>query len=306
MPTVLVTGGTGFVGEHLIDEILNTTRWEVISLERISRRQSPPRKRLTVVYHDFCAPLPDRLIKELEDVEYISHCGAEVHGQKSLENPAFFVQQNVLGTFNLLEAARKLPNLEVFQYLSSAEALGFSFGNSFHPKDAIMKPSNPYAAAKGSGELLIYSYAKSFNVPIQCIRFMNVYGEKQGTDKFLPATIKKILNGERVIVHVGKDGHIGSRQWIYVKDLARSLVISLVDTKSNPIRHIVGPEKTNMEIVSKAALTLNTPAKIHTEIAGPSHDLRYAIKGDDWCQLTDFDDAFSRTVKWYEGHREYL
>jgi len=126
---VLLTGVTGFTGARLARYILENTDWEIFSLERISVRpeQLPPsmseNTRLHRIYHDFRAELPERLLKQLEGVDYIVHCGAEVHGLRSLENPELFIHTNVMGTFNMLEAARKLKP-KAFLYMSSSEAVG--------------------------------------------------------------------------------------------------------------------------------------------------------------------------------------
>jgi dTDP-glucose 4,6-dehydratase len=199
MPTkILITGMTGFTGARLAQEILSTTDWEIYSLERLGNRpnqlgENASSPRVHRVYHDFRAELPQRLLDEMKGVDYIVHCGAEVHGLRSLENPELFVHANVMGTFNLLEAARVLKPRKLI-YLSSAEAVGGYLTGSL-PENTALNPSNPYAAAKAAGEMLTRSYHLSFGVPALSIRTMNIFGEQQDTSKFLPATIKKVLNG---------------------------------------------------------------------------------------------------------------
>ena len=148
---ILITGMTGFTGARLAKHILESTDWEIYSLERITSRPdqlgfSSPR--IHRLYHDFRTELPERLLKILEGVDYIAHVGAEVHGLRSLENPELFVQTNVMGTFNILEVARHIRPKK-FIYLSSAEAVGATSTESLE-EDAVMKPSNPYAAAKAA------------------------------------------------------------------------------------------------------------------------------------------------------------
>ena len=148
---ILMTGATGFTGERLAKQILVSTDWDIISLERITVRKnlflSSPR--IHHVYHDFRAEFPARLLDEIGPVDYIAHIGAEVHGLRSLENPELFIHTNVMGTFNLLEAARVLQP-KMFLYLSSAETVGSVEDGGSLDEGATLRPSNPYAAAKAA------------------------------------------------------------------------------------------------------------------------------------------------------------
>lgn len=275
---VLLTGATGFIGSKIVEEQLALGN-EVLSLERINPRNPLGVFRSSVqpIYHDFQAPLPPRLIAKLEDVDSIIHCGAEVHGLRSLENPELFVRANVLGTYHLLLAARWIKKLQRFVYVSSAEAVGSCSAPDSCDEDATLKPSNPYAAAKASGELLCRSFRESFGVPTIVVRTMNVFGERQDTGKFIPATIKKILAGEWVTIHVGPDGHSGSRQWIHVKDCAQAIAFVSAQGWVGQTYHIVGPEKSNQEIVCAVARFLNVPLRQNLAVPGRSHDMRYNI-----------------------------
>jgi dTDP-glucose 4,6-dehydratase len=314
MVKVLVTGSTGFIGARFVQHILDSTNWDVVSLERITARldQLSPdmsaNTRLHRVYHDFRTELPDRLLRQLDDVDYIVHNGAEVNGWKSLENPELYVHTNVMGTFNMLEAARKLKP-KAFLYVSSAEAVGACPEGSL-TEDAPMKPSNPYAAAKAAGEMLARSYHLSFGVPSMSMRMMNVFGAQQDTSKFLPATIKKVLNGEQVICHVDANGKSGSRHWIHVADLVQGMHNVLLRGKAGETYHIVGPEIYNYMIIQHVYDVLKIGIDIKLAQPGRSHDMRYSIKdtklGESFYH-THFTEVYMKdTIAWYKDNPEWL
>lgn len=308
---VLLTGITGFTGAHLAQYILNNTAWEIYSLERVSSRpkQMEDSPRIHHLYHDFRAELPERILRELEGIEYIIHNGAEVHGLRSLENPELFVQSNVLGTLNMLEAARILRP-KAFLYVSSAEAVGACKEGSL-TENAAMNPSNPYAASKAAGEMLVRTYFLSFGVPAMTIRTMNIFGEKQDTSKFLPATIKKVLNGETVTCHVDEKGKSGSRHWIYVNTLVSMMIRILECGIFGETYHGVGPEIYNHEIIGMVQKILNSEISMTTAKPGPSHDMRYSIKDTKLASFYDLSNEkteyyLTRTIQWYQQHPEWL
>jgi dTDP-glucose 4,6-dehydratase len=299
---VLLTGASGFLGRYLANELLDKN----IDVRAMVRR--PLLALIQQVYHDFRAPLPERVLNTIQP-DYIIHCGAEVHGLRSLENPALFVQSNVMGTFNLLEAARYWKP-KGFMYISSAEAVG-SCAHGSLAEDALMRPSNPYAAAKGTGEMLVQSYFKSFGVPTCSIRTMNIFGEGQDTSKFFPAVIKKILADETVTCHVGPEGCPGSRHWLYVKVLANSLVQLLEHLRyEGENYHLVGPELSNFDVISCAEKGLNKTAKLTYLQPGPSHDMRYSIKSTNGVAINhtrEMAESFLvQTARWYGEHQEAL
>lgn len=282
---VLITGSTGFVGSHFATS-LRATGHEVLGL---SRRDGE-------IIHDFRSPLPNHILKQCDGVEAIVHCGAEVHGLRSLDNPELFIQSNVRGTFNLLQAARQLQP-RIFVYISSAEAVG-SAAHGSHDENAALNPSNPYAAAKAAGEMLCQAWHKSWNVPIQIVRFMNVFGECQKTGKFIPDTVKKMLKGETITVHAG-----GSRHWIHISDLVVALRHCLFNGTIGSTYHIAGPEESNQKIVAEIGSALHIPWKQKLEIPGRSHDLRYSIQDTKLQGVYDTSgtlDKLRRTVRWYK------
>jgi dTDP-glucose 4,6-dehydratase len=311
---ILLTGATGFTGARLAKHLLENTDWEIFSLERISVRPNQlgdlaSSPRIHRIYHDFRAELPERILKQLEGVDYIVHNGAEVHGLRSLENPELFVHTNVMGTFNMLEAARHIKP-KAFLYVSSAEAVGAAPTGSLK-ENCTLKPSNPYAAAKAAGEMLARTYYRSFDVPAMTVRTMNIFGEQQDTSKFLPATIKKVLNGETVTCHVDANGKSGSRHWIYVGELVKAMHTLLCCGWPGEVYHVVGPEIDNLEVIRTVASTLLVKmCDLQFQQPGPSHDMRYSIQdtklnGDFYNTIDTLKDMRS-TVKWYQENPQWL
>lgn len=311
---VLMTGATGFIGSHTAVELL-AEQDTLVSMERITPRPSTLgvfRSSIFPLYHDFQAALPDRILNQLQDVDCIVHCGAEVHGLRSLDNPELFIRSNVVGTYNLLEAARKIKGLKKFIYVSSAEAVGGCPAPTVLTEDAALRPSNPYAAAKASAELLCRSYRESFGVPTLVVRTMNVFGEQQDASKFVPATIKKILAGEFVTIHIGPDGQSGSRQWLPVEECARAVRFLSRFGLVGETYHVVGPQKSNQDMATLIAQSLHSPLIQHVAVPSKAHDMRYCVADTKLSSQTydssekNFLEALDSTVKAYQNNRGWL
>lgn len=325
----LITGCNGFVGFHLVQEIMKTTDWEIVSLERLSNRTpnidregktagvAPSRvlpiesPRYTRVYHDFRAPLTDIVLEDIGPIDYIVHNGAEVHAIRSLTDPRSFVESNAVGVFNMLEAARKLQ-VKKFIYTSSAETLGLAPNKTSHSDDAALNPSNPYSAAKAAGEMLCRSYFKSFKVPTIIIRTMNLFGQTQDVTKFVPMAIKKGMTGEVLKIHK-RGSEIGSRQWIHVSNYVDALLFLLRNGVSGESYNIAGLELNNLMLVKSLNKLLPYQNRIQFELteAPPTHDIRYNISDQKiralgWKAPNSWYNTFRDTVQSYLEHPEWL
>lgn len=317
MHKVLLTGGSGFAGKQLLQKLIPENDWNVVCLNRspvkysaVSPSQEYRLKgKIHQVFHDFRSELPEWLLKEAAGVKYIVHMGAEVHGLRSLSNPELFVHSNILGTFNLLEAARILRP-EKFIYISSAEAIGSAPKGIFMPEGATLNPSNPYAASKAGAEMLVQAYARSFGVPVIIVRTMNIFGEHQDGSKFIPATVKKMLLGETIDMHIGTDGNSGTRQWLHVREFINGLYYILQNGKVGETYHVCGCEKSNAEIIDMIGLALHIPWKMRPVFPGPSHDMRYSIEDNKLPKSAynrdNFRDDIDTTIKWYQNNKEFL
>jgi dTDP-glucose 4,6-dehydratase len=177
-------------------------------------------------------------------------------------------------------------------------------------ENGALRPSNPYAAAKGASEILARSYFLSFGVPAFTMRTMNIFGEQQDISKFVPATIKKVLNGEPVICHVDETGKSGSRHWIYVGALVRGLLNLIKNGTPGEVYHVVGPEMTNLEIIRLIEQVLHRRCNLQFRQPGASHDMRYSIKdtklSNSVYQTNNTESDLVKTILWYGQNREWL
>lgn len=311
MTAILVTGLAGFAGSHICDDILSSTDWDIVgldrltyagSLERLSQHQGNPRLRM--VFHDFRAEFPPSVLHLLDGVRYIVHNGAETHVDRSFTDPESFVMSNVLGTMRVLDAARKLQP-ERFLYVGTDEVHGPAPEGVSFREDAEILPSNPYSASKAGAEALCYAWWKSFRVPILRTRTMNLYGEKQHPEKFVPMCISKIANGETVTVH-GNQQVIGARKWLHARNQAHALRFILNHGQVGDTYHIAGEELTNLEMAQHIALAVGEP--LHYELvdfhaARLGHDRRYSLDDSKlralgWHPPLSLDTSLARTVDW--------
>jgi dTDP-glucose 4,6-dehydratase len=308
---VLITGGTGFVGAHFTEYLLGEPDWEIYSLERLTPQKnklgalafSP---RVHHLYHDFTAEFPDWLLQELDGVDYIVHMGAEVHGLRSLGNPELFVRADALGTFNMLEAARKLKPRK-FIYVSTAETLGET--TEFKPEDTTMVPTTPYAAAKATGEILSQSYRCSFGVPALIVRSLVLFGERQGANRFVPTILKTILDGKPVSLHVGPEGQCVTRHFLHIREFVKTLYWLLQNGQLDTY-HVIGPEKTISEVIGIIGSASGRSVRVQpTAIPSKSHAMRFALQDTKlagvYCTDTVNEDL-EATVKWYKENEEWL
>jgi len=238
---VLITGGAGFIAHHLIGQILQTTDWEIITLDRLDYSGNlnrlhdlmlffdpEIRKRVKVVHHDLKAELNPLVRSEIGQVHYILHLAAGSHVDRSIEYPMEFVLDNVVGTCNILEFARLQNNLERFIYFSTDEVFGPAPDGIKYQENDRYNSTNPYSATKAGGEELAVAYENTYGLPIYITHTMNVFGERQHPEKYIPMCIKRIRNGETVTIHSDSTKTIpGSRHYIHPEDVSSAVLFLL-------------------------------------------------------------------------------
>ena len=234
---VLITGGAGFIAHHLIETILDTTDWTIVSLDRldfsgnlnrledIMKKYTPEqKKRVEIVFHDLRAEVNPQTANLIGDVQLVLHLAAGSHVDRSIEFPMEFVQDNVIGTVNLLQYARTLPNLERFVYFSTDEVFGPAPEGVKYKENDRYNSTNPYSATKAGAEELVVAYENTYKLPAIITHTMNVFGERQHPEKFIPSTIQKARDGEKVIIHADPTRtKAGTRMYIHAKDVAEGL-----------------------------------------------------------------------------------
>jgi dTDP-glucose 4,6-dehydratase len=331
MKKVLITGGAGFIAHHVIEHIIKTTDWEIVSLDRLdfsgnlnrladimNNYSVEQRKRIKIVWHDLKAELNPMVAKEIGNVDIVLHLAAGSHVDRSIEYPMEFVMDNVVGTVNLLQYARTLPNLERFVYFSTDEVFGPApEGVSYSERDRY-NATNPYSASKAAAEEMCISFENTYKMPIVITHTMNVFGQRQHPEKFIPLCIQRVRDGETIFIHSNPQKTvIGSRHYVHATDVAEGLMFVLgLDTTTLekdyggakcPKFNIVGPEE--IDNLSLAKLIAEIQGKpLNYELVDfhsqrPGHDLRYAMSGEylkslGWEPRIKLSDRLKEVVEW--------
>jgi len=324
---ILITGGAGFVGHHCIDHLLKNTDWNIIVLDSLNYAGNMNRvtdsevfnpERVKFVWHDLKAPISETTCKLIGKLDYCIHFAAESHVDRSLQDSVPFVMSNVLGTANLLEYFKHYqPQCKTLVF-STDEVFGPAPENVYFKEEDRFKPSNPYSASKAGEEMIAYSFAHAFGLPISIVRSMNIIGERQHPEKFLPKTIKAILNNEKVILHGRGREDSSSRCWIHARNVIDGLIFLLERAEKGEFYHVVGEERTVLEMadwiceaIKKRKLKDDEIEWIDYNTARPGHDKRYALSGEKlakmgWKPPIDLEVSLKKTVKWTLGHQKWL
>jgi len=304
---ILITGGAGFIAHHVIDKILSTTDWEIITLDRldfsgnlnrlkevVSSYPESEQKRVKIVHHDLKAELNPELIATIGHVDLISHLAAGSHVDRSITYPLEFVMDNVVGTAHILDYARKLDNLERFAYFSTDEVFGPAPEGINYKENDRYNSTNPYSASKAGAEELVVAFENTYGLPSLITHTMNVFGERQSPEKYIPMVIKKVRDGEVVTVHSNQQKTTaGSRHYIHAEDVADALLflfnydISSMNADETGAKcqkfNIVGKDEIdNLSLAQFIAKVQNKELKyemVDFHSQRPGHDLRYALDG---------------------------
>jgi dTDP-glucose 4,6-dehydratase len=326
----LITGGAGFIAHHLIGQILQKTDWEIITLDRLDYSgnlnrlhdlmlsfDTQVRKRVKIVHHDLKAELNPLVRNEIGQVDYVLHLAAGSHVDRSIEYPMEFVLDNVVGTCNILEFARTQNNLERFVYFSTDEVFGPAPDNIKYKENDRYNSTNPYSASKAGGEELAVAYENTYGLPVYITHTMNVFGERQHPEKYIPMCIRKIRDGETVTIHSDSTRTIpGSRHYIHAEDVS-SAILFLLNYEGRfeltwgnakcPKFNIVGAEElNNLELAKIIADSQGKELKyelVDFHSSRPGHDLRYALDGNKmkelgWIPEKSVRERISDVSKW--------
>jgi len=316
---VLVTGGAGFIGSNFIRYFLSShPGHEVVNLDSLTYagnlenlREIEGLPNYRFVRGDICNR---QLLDEIE-FDSIIHFAAESHVDRSILDSGPFLQTNVIGTQNLLEAARKRKCRMV--HVSTDEVYG-STEKELFTEDSPLKPNSPYAASKASSDLLVRAYHETYGLDVLITRCSNNYGPYQFPEKLIPLVISNAIGNKPVPVY--GDG-LNVRDWIFVLDHCRAVDVVFQKGRAGEVYNIGGKnEQRNIDIVRKLLSAVAGQTGVSEEALlklikfvkdRPGHDRRYAIDPAKiemelgWRPETGFEGGLSMTIEWYLGHREW-
>lgn len=316
MTTILVTGGAGFIGNCFIRHILTKhPDYKVINidaltycgnLDNLKDVENNPNYRF--VHGNIC---DRKLVRDLIcECDCVVNFAAESHVDNSIKHPEIFVETNVQGTLNLLQACKEL-GVERYLQVSTDEVYGSLGKDGYFYETTPISPNSPYSASKASADLLVRAYYETYKLPVLNTRCSNNYGPYQYPEKLIPFFISKLLKGEKVPVY--GDG-LNVRDWLYVYDHCEAIDVVLHNGKIGQVYNIGGHnEKTNLEITH---LILNAMGKDETSIEYVQdrlgHDRRYAIANDKitselgWEPSITFEEGIKLTIDWYLNNQEWI
>ncbi|HHV22882.1 MAG TPA: dTDP-glucose 4,6-dehydratase [Propionibacterium sp.] len=315
MSHLLVTGGAGFIGSNFVHTVLGTSDDTVTVLDALTyagdRRtlQGVPEERLTFVHGSIAdAELVDRLVA---GSDLVVHFAAESHNDNSLRDPSPFIDTNVVGTFNLLEAVRRHDIR--FHHISTDEVYGdleLDDPERF-TETTPYNPSSPYSATKAGSDMLVRAWVRSFGIRATLSNCSNNYGPRQHIEKFIPRQITNVLDGRRPKLY-GQGLNV--RDWIHVDD-HNTAVLRIIEAGQLGETYLIGAdgEKNNKSVIELILELMGQPKDAYDHVADRAgHDLRYAINWDrlhdelGWQpQYRSFEEGLARTIEWYRENEAW-
>jgi dTDP-glucose 4,6-dehydratase len=287
---IVVTGGYGFIGSSFVNFLNNQVIYEVVIVDKLTYAANPNniKKSTKCIHKDIC----DITLDDIKDADYIVNFAAESHVDNSISNGLPFVKTNVEGTFNLLEVARKIPNLKKFVQISTDEVYGDmeSRGIIEADENTSLKPSSYYSATKAAADHLVESAGRTYGLPYLITRTCNNYGVNQHHEKFLP-TIAKSIKENKPIPLYGDGGQV--REWIWVEDNVR-LIYDLMISEIGIWNIGSGDHWSNLTIINKIGTILDKEIKFKNVEDRLGHDRRYSI---DFKKLQLLKKQYSVTTK---------
>jgi len=331
MNNILITGGAGFIGSHLVQHFINKyPDYKIINLDKLTyagNLENLKEIQQAPNYHFVKGDIGDfDLVKELMEVHQINsiiHLAAESHVDRSISNPMEFVTTNVVGTVNLLNAAKACWNdnfdNKLFYFVSTDEVYGSLGETGLFTEETPYDPRSPYSASKASADHFVRAYHHTYNLPVKLSNCSNNYGAYQFPEKLLPLFINNIKHNKNLPVY--GDGKY-TRDWLWVVDHARAIDDVYHKGKMGETYNIGGfNEWQNIDLIhllieqmdQKLGRTLGASKELITFVKDrPGHDKRYAIDANKikselgWEPSVTFEEGLSNTIDWYLENENWL
>lgn len=316
MKKILVTGGAGFIGGNFIHYLLkHYPHYKIYNLDALTYagdltnhrhiEHNPHYTFIQANINDYATIIS---LFHKYQFDYVIHFAAESHVDRSIQDPGVFVRTNVVGTQNLLEAARQV-GISKFIHISTDEVYGeLDFDpTTFFTEDTSLQPNSPYSASKAASDLLVRAYYETYNLPVNITRCSNNYGPYQNPEKLIPLIISRVLKDEKVPIY--GDGQ-NIRDWLHVYDHCMAIDLVMHKGIAGEIYNIGGHnELTNLEVAQKIISFLQKPDQLIEFVPDRlGHDKRYAIdptkvENLGWKPTYSFDTGIIQTIEWYIGDK---
>ncbi|MDR3011553.1 MAG: dTDP-glucose 4,6-dehydratase [Sphingobacterium sp.] len=329
--TILITGGAGFIGSHVVREfVLKYPEYQIINLDALTYAGNLENLKdiehlpnYTFVKADITDQQAVSAIFQEYHPDGIIHLAAESHVDRSIVDPMAFVMTNVIGTINLLNAAREIwkDNFEGkrFHHVSTDEVFGALGDTGFFTEETKYDPHSPYSASKASSDHFVRAYHDTYGLPIVLTNCSNNYGPNHFPEKLIPLCIHNILNNKSLPVY--GDGKY-TRDWLYVIDHAKAIDLVFHEGKNGDSYNVGGfNEWQNIDLIKELCKQMDeklgrangSSAQLISFVKDrPGHDLRYAIdatkinKELGWKPSVTFEEGLSRTIDWFLANQEWL
>lgn len=316
--TIIVTGGAGFIGSNFIFHMLGKyPEYRIICLDKLTYAGNlstlapvMDNPNFRFVKADICDRDAVFALFEEEHPDIVVNFAAESHVDRSIENPAIFLQTNVMGTQVLLDACRKY-GIQRYHQVSTDEVYGdlpLDRPDLFFTEETPIHTSSPYSASKASADLLVQAYHRTFGVPVTISRCSNNYGPYHFPEKLIPLMITNVLNDKPLPVY--GDGK-NVRDWLYVEDHCSAIDLIIRNGRIGEVYNVGGHnEKTNLEVVQLIIAALGK-GEIQFVRDRAGHDRRYAIDPTKihselgWLPKIKFADGIQKTIQWYLDNQEW-